>query len=53
MEQSIIKQYHCLRCDHKWLPRKLERPRQCPKCKSAWWDIQKENKLDKRVSDKG
>lgn len=27
------------RCGHEWLPRdKDERPRVCPKCKSANWD---------------
>ncbi len=27
------------RCGHEWLPQKLpERPRVCPKCKSANWD---------------
>jgi predicted Zn-ribbon and HTH transcriptional regulator len=27
----------CKRCGHKWIPRK-EDIRQCPKCKSAFWD---------------
>jgi predicted Zn-ribbon and HTH transcriptional regulator len=27
------------RCGHEWLPRnKEEKPRVCPKCKSATWD---------------
>ena len=32
--------YRC-RCGHEWVPRNLkqiERPRVCPKCKSANWD---------------
>ena len=32
--------YRC-RCGHEWAPRplgKVERPRICPKCKSANWD---------------
>ncbi len=30
--------YRC-RCGHEWVPRnKAERPRVCPKCKSANWD---------------
>ena len=31
--------YTC-RCGHQWVPRmlKAERPRVCPKCKSANWD---------------
>ena len=26
------------RCGHEWLPQAGERPRVCPKCKSANWD---------------
>ena len=26
------------RCGHEWLARDRERPRVCPKCKSANWD---------------
>jgi predicted Zn-ribbon and HTH transcriptional regulator len=26
------------RCGHEWLPRGEEKPRVCPKCKSANWD---------------
>lgn len=29
------------RCGHEWLPRGVEEPRVCPKCKSANWDRQK------------
>lgn len=30
------------RCGHEWLPRdKDEKPRVCPKCKSANWDREK------------
>jgi Zn finger protein HypA/HybF involved in hydrogenase expression len=28
---------NCKKCNHKWTPRSKE-VRQCPKCKSAWWD---------------
>ena len=27
----------CLRCNHKWIPKKTE-VRICPKCKSPYWD---------------
>jgi len=30
----------CKRCGHKWTPKK-EDVRQCPKCKSAFWDKEK------------
>lgn len=29
---------HVCRCGHEWFPRTPERPRVCPKCKSANWD---------------
>lgn len=32
-----IKQLECKKCGHKWNPRKSE-VRECPKCKSVWWD---------------
>jgi hypothetical protein len=46
--------YRCERCGHEWVARgahqsdprakkKSEaKPRICPKCKSAWWDVPKE-----------
>jgi predicted Zn-ribbon and HTH transcriptional regulator len=27
----------CKKCGHKWINRKID-VRQCPKCKSAYWD---------------
>jgi len=36
-----ISGYLCKRCGHKWLPR-IKDPRQCPKCKTAYWDKEKE-----------
>ena len=30
--------YRCTRCGHEWLPRKDEKPRVCPRCKSPFWD---------------
>ena len=29
------------RCGHEWISREQERPRVCPKCKSANWDKEK------------
>lgn len=34
----MLPRYKCLRCGHEWIPRSDERPRICPKCKSAYWD---------------
>ena len=39
-----VVQKECLRCGHKWLPRKIERPRLCPKCHSAYWDVPRKEK---------
>ena len=33
------------RCGHEWLPRGEEKPRVCPKCKSANWDRPKQERL--------
>jgi len=32
----------CERCGHQWLKRKSDEVRQCPKCKSAYWNVPKE-----------
>jgi len=39
MAEITLKGYQCERCEHKWVPRDEERPRVCPKCKSAYWDV--------------
>ena len=36
-----ITKLECKRCRHSWIPKK-EEVRQCPKCKSAYWDKEKE-----------
>lgn len=36
----------CKRCGHKWMPRKSD-VRICPKCKSAYWDTNREGKNGK------
>jgi len=37
----------CLRCGHKWVPRKID-VRLCPKCKTPYWDLTKEEKQDNK-----
>lgn len=48
-----VNAFKCLRCNHEWIPRvSLEqltgqlkdKPRICPNCKSAYWDLEKNNK---------
>lgn len=36
----------CLRCGHKWIPRKLV-TKVCPECKTPYWDKPKEPRLEK------
>ena len=39
-----IQKLKCKRCGHEWIPKK-EEIRQCPKCKSSWWDKEKGDNL--------
>jgi len=38
-DDAVIVARACKACGHAWYPRSPERPRICPKCKSARWDI--------------
>lgn len=38
-----INKLTCKRCFHKWVPRKID-VRQCPKCKSAFWNTKGKTK---------
>lgn len=40
-----VEGYRCERCNHEWIPRKGEYPILCPKCKSAYWDKPRKNKI--------
>lgn len=55
--KKVLNAFKCLRCEHEWIPRvelsQLEeelkdKPRVCPKCKSAYWDLEKKNKENKK-----
>ena len=37
MDEIKLTELKCKKCGHTWKPRQ-EEVRQCPKCKSAWWD---------------
>ena len=41
--QNKIKENKCFRCGHTWIPRK-KRSIVCPKCKTPYWNIKKEEK---------
>lgn len=34
----VLHQFSCLRCGHKWSPRKPVTPKCCGKCKTPYWD---------------
>ena len=40
-----LPKFKCLRCQHSWIPRKVEKPRLCPKCNSAYWDIERKREM--------
>lgn len=35
----------CTRCGHEWVQRKIIAPKTCPKCKSPYWNKQKQTKI--------
>ena len=54
MPMVEIMGYHCLRCGHQWRPRGVDPedksppdPKVCPRCKSAWWNVPKKEKVAK------
>jgi predicted Zn-ribbon and HTH transcriptional regulator len=36
--------FHCLRCEHTWIPRKPEKPKRCARCKSPYWETERKVK---------
>lgn len=41
--QVVISELECLRCDHKWYPRKPGLPATCPNCRSPYWNRPRRN----------
>jgi len=39
---EIVPKLRCLRCGHRWVPRKTLDPTVCPQCKSPYWNKQKQ-----------
>ena len=37
-----VRKLKCLKCGHEWVPRN-EDVRQCPACKTAYWDTERGN----------
>ena len=44
LEQITLPSWYCCRCQHRWIPRKLDHPKRCPSCTSAYWDIPKQER---------
>jgi len=42
----------CTRCKHKWVPRKPQPPKECPKCRSPYWDRPIERKKVSKIQKK-
>ena len=36
----------CLRCGHNWRPRKDDPPVQCPRCRSPYWDRERQDAVE-------
>ncbi|MFH1307336.1 MAG: hypothetical protein ABIH72_00610 [archaeon] len=51
MGNITLKGFICERCTHKWIPRNLQEPRVCPKCKSPYWNVPRKKK--KKMQKKG
>ena len=41
---GTISEEICLRCGHRWLPRKAGRPASCPSCRDPKWDLARHDK---------
>ena len=37
----MLNRYECLRCTHKWIPRKDGIPKVCPKCHNPYWNVER------------
>ncbi len=44
MPKVTLRGYACARCEHTWVPRSDQRPVICPKCKSPYWDRERQTK---------
>jgi hypothetical protein len=47
-EKPKIKQRKCKRCNYTWVPRKKQKPVQCPECKSPYWNKKRVKKNTSR-----
>jgi rubrerythrin len=52
LEQPIMHNWVCERCNHTWLPRSEEAPETCPKCRSPYWNKPRQNSPSQTENDK-
>lgn len=50
MPEVTINGFKCTRCDHIWVPREKYKPMVCPRCKSPYWDLPRQNKKRKNLN---
>ena len=48
MKYKKVKILECLRCGHEWIPRG-KKPKQCPKCRSPYWDKPRQEDILKGI----
>jgi ribosomal protein L37AE/L43A len=44
IEPPLVRKRKCKRCDYTWVPRKKQKPVQCPECKSPYWNKERVKK---------
>ena len=56
LKLNEVKPITCLRCNHKWTPKTLKKPKMCPACISAYYEtVAKKGNYKRKVlvNDKG
>ena len=44
----VLPHLSCQRCGHSWIPRRPQKPRVCPTCRSPYWDRPRKEVTRKR-----
>lgn len=46
LERHRVSILHCLRCEARWIPRKLVAPKTCARCNSPYWNLPRQRDRD-------